>query len=50
MFHYGNAYNIPNALVRGWACKTNIPSNTGAINFIFTMNQHKNSRIFHSFA
>lgn len=28
MFHYENAYYIPNACVRGWACKTNLPSNT----------------------
>lgn len=28
MFHFENAYHIPNARVRGWACKTNLPSNT----------------------
>lgn len=28
MFHYENSYHIPNARVRGWACKTNLPSNT----------------------
>lgn len=28
MFHYGNSYLIPNARVRGWVCKTNLPSNT----------------------
>lgn len=28
MFHYENAYFIPNACVRAWSCKTNLPSNT----------------------
>lgn len=28
MFHYENAYYIPNACVRAWSCKTNLPSNT----------------------
>lgn len=28
MFHFQNAYYIPNVRVRGWACKTNLPSNT----------------------
>lgn len=28
MFHMENAYHIPNTRVRGWACKTNLPSNT----------------------
>lgn len=26
--HFQNAYNIPNVRVRGFVCKTNIPSNT----------------------
>ncbi|KAJ4447027.1 hypothetical protein ANN_09015 [Periplaneta americana] len=28
MFHYENAYYIPNARVKGYVCKTNLPSNT----------------------
>ncbi|XP_055613911.1 xanthine dehydrogenase [Uranotaenia lowii] len=28
MFHIQNAYKIPNLRVRGWVCKTNLPSNT----------------------
>ncbi|KAJ9595230.1 hypothetical protein L9F63_013467, partial [Diploptera punctata] len=28
MFHYENAYYIPNARVTGYVCKTNLPSNT----------------------
>ncbi|XP_021921362.1 xanthine dehydrogenase isoform X2 [Zootermopsis nevadensis] len=28
MFHFENAYYIPNARVRGYICKTNLPSNT----------------------
>lgn len=28
MFHFENAYKIPNARVVGYACKTNLPSNT----------------------
>lgn len=28
MFHFENAYNIPNASVQAWSCKTNLPSNT----------------------
>lgn len=28
MFHYENACYIPNSLVLGWSCRTNIPSNT----------------------
>lgn len=26
--HFENAYNIPNVRVRGFVCKTNLPSNT----------------------
>lgn len=28
MFHYENAYYIPNTEVSGYVCKTNLPSNT----------------------
>lgn len=28
MFHFENAYYIPNTCVRAWSCKTNLPSNT----------------------
>ncbi|XP_055712737.1 xanthine dehydrogenase [Phlebotomus papatasi] len=28
MYHILNAYYVPNALVLGWVCKTNLPSNT----------------------
>ncbi|CAG2063990.1 unnamed protein product [Timema podura] len=28
MFHFSNAYFIPNVRVNGYVCKTNIPSNT----------------------
>uniref|UniRef100_A0A1B0D5Q3 Xanthine dehydrogenase n=1 Tax=Phlebotomus papatasi TaxID=29031 RepID=A0A1B0D5Q3_PHLPP len=28
MYHILNAYYVPNALVQGWVCKTNLPSNT----------------------
>lgn len=28
MFHFENAYYIPNARVHAWSCKTNLPSNT----------------------
>uniref|UniRef100_A0A182F4M3 Xanthine dehydrogenase n=1 Tax=Anopheles albimanus TaxID=7167 RepID=A0A182F4M3_ANOAL len=28
LFHISNAYRIPNVRVRGWVCKTNLPSNT----------------------
>lgn len=28
MFHYENAYYIPNVEVTGYVCKTNLPSNT----------------------
>ena len=28
MFHCENAYYIPNVRVRGYVCKTNLPSNT----------------------
>ncbi|XP_055681417.1 xanthine dehydrogenase [Lutzomyia longipalpis] len=28
MYHILNAYYVPNALVEGWVCKTNLPSNT----------------------
>jgi xanthine dehydrogenase/oxidase len=28
MFHFENAYYIPNVRVRGYICKTNLPSNT----------------------
>lgn len=28
MFHYENAYYVPNAEVSGIVCKTNLPSNT----------------------
>lgn len=28
MFHCTNGYSIPNCRVRGWACRTNLPSNT----------------------
>lgn len=28
MFHFENAYEIPHVRVRGFACKTNLPSNT----------------------
>lgn len=28
MFHFENAYHIPNSCVLAWACKTNLPSNT----------------------
>ena len=28
MFHFQNAYLIPNVRVQGWVCKTNLPSNT----------------------
>lgn len=28
MFHIQNAYRIPNLRVRGWVCRTNLPSNT----------------------
>lgn len=28
MFHCSNAYKVPNLRVRGWMCRTNLPSNT----------------------
>lgn len=28
MFHCTNSYKIPNVRVRGWVCRTNLPSNT----------------------
>lgn len=28
MFHCSNAYKVPNVRVRGWVCRTNLPSNT----------------------
>lgn len=28
MFHFENSYFIPNIRVQGWACRTNLPSNT----------------------
>lgn len=28
MLHIENAYYIPNVFIEGWACKTNLPSNT----------------------
>lgn len=28
MFHFENAYLIPNVRVQGWVCRTNLPSNT----------------------
>uniref|UniRef100_A0A1L8DYE4 Xanthine dehydrogenase n=1 Tax=Nyssomyia neivai TaxID=330878 RepID=A0A1L8DYE4_9DIPT len=28
MYHILNSYYVPNALVEGWVCKTNLPSNT----------------------
>jgi len=28
MYHLENCYNIENMRVKGWACKTNHPSNT----------------------
>lgn len=28
MFHYENAYKIPNVRVCGYTCKTNLPTNT----------------------
>lgn len=28
MLHCDNAYNIPNIVVEGYVCKTNLPSNT----------------------
>lgn len=28
MFHFENAYHIPNSCVLAWSCKTNLPSNT----------------------
>lgn len=28
MFHFENSYKVPNARVYGYACKTNLPSNT----------------------
>lgn len=28
MFHFENAYLIPNVRAQGWVCKTNLPSNT----------------------
>lgn len=28
MFHFENAYHIPNSYVLGYSCKTNLPSNT----------------------
>ncbi|KAH8273086.1 hypothetical protein KR018_000235, partial [Drosophila ironensis] len=28
MHHFENCYHIPNVRVRGWVCKTNLPSNT----------------------
>lgn len=28
MFHFANSYFIPNVLVEGWMCRTNLPSNT----------------------
>ena len=28
MFHFENAYKVPNARVYGYACRTNLPSNT----------------------
>lgn len=28
MFHFQNSYYIPNVVVRGQACRTNLPSNT----------------------
>lgn len=30
MFHFENAYHIPNVCVRAWSCKTNLPSNTAS--------------------
>lgn len=29
LIHYNNAYYFPNGRVRGWVCKTNLPSSTG---------------------
>lgn len=29
MIHCANSYNVPNLRVRGWVCRTNLPSNTG---------------------
>lgn len=28
MFHCANSYRVPNLRVRGWVCRTNLPSNT----------------------
>lgn len=28
MFHFQNAYLVPNVLVKGYVCRTNLPSNT----------------------
>lgn len=28
MFHCSNSYKVPNMRVRGWVCRTNLPSNT----------------------
>lgn len=28
MFHFENAYCIPNVNIKGWVCRTNLPSNT----------------------
>lgn len=28
MFHFENSYFIPNVIVNGWVCRTNLPSNT----------------------
>lgn len=28
MFHFENAYHIPNSFVEAWSCRTNLPSNT----------------------
>lgn len=28
MFHCTNSYKVPNLRVRGWVCRTNLPSNT----------------------
>lgn len=28
MFHFHNVYKIPNVIIEGYSCKTNLPSNT----------------------
>jgi xanthine dehydrogenase/oxidase len=32
MLHMGNVYRFPNLRIRGYVCKTHLPSNTGLLN------------------